>query len=325
MIAMSAPPLVSIILPTFNRLQYLKPAVDSVISQTLEDWELIVADDGSGAETRSYLSALQCMPRVKVVWLEHQGNPGVARNRALREARAPYVAFLDSDDLWMPPKLELQLAAMHARKDRSWSYTEFIRIDPSGASIDFQRNPDRVLHEGRIVQPLLRLASGIAMPTVMVERELLNRAGGFDERLALHEDYELWLRLALLSDVSVIRQPLACVRRHDEHFSCSGVRSYEARCRVLEKLRDVLSDPRDSAVLESESARSMARLALANAAAGNRRAMWHSLARGWTHSWRNLGWYPRAAHSVARSFAPSWLVAAVRGRRRTEPSAAGHP
>ena len=320
---MSTAPLVSIILPTFDRLQYLKPAVDSVVSQTFADWELIVADDGSGAETRAYLSALQCMPRVKVVWLEHQGNPAVARNRALREARAPYVAFLDSDDLWMPSKLELQLAAMRARKDRSWSYTEFIRIDPSGASIDFQRNPDRVLHEGRIVEPLLRLTSGIAMPTVMVETDLLNSAGGFDERLTLHEDYELWLRLALLSEVSVVRQPLACVRRHDEHFSSSGARSYEARCRVFKKMREALSDPHDSAILENEWARSMASLALANAAAGNRRAMWNSLASGWAHSWRNLRWYPRAARAVVRSLAPTWLVAAARGRRRAESAARG--
>lgn len=313
----SSPPQVSIILPTFDRLHFLKAAIDSVFAQTFEDWELIVADDGSGAETRAYLNTLRGVARVRLIWLEHRGNPGSVRNRALEEARAPYVAFLDSDDLWLPLKLERQLAAMRAHGDRGWSYTEFIRVDPAGASIDFQRNPNRVLHEGRIVEPLLRLTAGIAMPTVMVKKELLNSAGAFDERLEMHEDYELWLRLALLSEVTVIRQPLACVRRHGEHFSSSGVRAYEARCRVLDKMREAIGDPRESAVLESEWVRSSASLALANAVAGDRRAMWQSLANGWNRSWRNPGWYPRAARAVARSFAPSWLVSTVRGRRHS--------
>ena len=98
-------PVVSIILPTFGRLQYLRPTVVSVYRQTFQNWELIVSDDGSDAETRSYLCTLEADSRVRLLWLTHSGIPAIVRNAALREARGEYIAFLDSDDLWAPDKL----------------------------------------------------------------------------------------------------------------------------------------------------------------------------------------------------------------------------
>src|SRR2546423_477819 len=97
-------PVVSIILPTFNRLKFLRPAVDSVFAQTFTDWELIIADDGSDAETSTYLATVDNPPRTRVLWRSHTGIPAAVRNAALREAAGTYVAFLDSDDLWVPQK-----------------------------------------------------------------------------------------------------------------------------------------------------------------------------------------------------------------------------
>src|SRR5262249_20523878 len=159
-------------------------------------------------------------------------------------------------------------------------------------------NPHRILHDGRIVTQLLKLTVGIAMPTVMVERDLLERAGGFDEGQTLHEDYELWLRLSLLSEVSVLKQPLAYVRRHDQHFSSGGVRTFEARRRVLEKMRSLITEPQDSAVLRDQQARNWLSLALANAIEGDRRGTWRALAGGWTHSRRSVRWYWQALHAL---------------------------
>ncbi|HSY94564.1 MAG TPA: glycosyltransferase family 2 protein, partial [Steroidobacteraceae bacterium] len=102
------PPAVSIIVPTFNRLRLLRRSLASVFEQTFEDWELLIADDGSGPDARAYLEALDD-PRVKVLWLSHSGKPAVARNAALRAAQGEYVAFLDSDDLWVPAKLQIQM------------------------------------------------------------------------------------------------------------------------------------------------------------------------------------------------------------------------
>jgi glycosyltransferase involved in cell wall biosynthesis len=315
-------PAVSVILPTFNRLQFLPLAVESVFCQTFEDWELIVADDGSDSETRAYLSTLEKRPRVKVIWLPRLGNPGAARNVALREAQGEYVAFLDSDDLWLPSKLEVQLAALRAGSARWWGYTDFILIDQAGNSINTRRNPNRVLYEGQIVEQLLQLKAGIAMPTVMARRELLERVGGFDEQQGLHEDYEMQLRLALLCEVGLVNQPLACVRRHEEHFSSGGIRSLQARSRVFEKMRNLMADSHQLSVLRNERARNDAALAVANAAAGKRGAVWRTLARSWRYSWRSASWYMGFAKAMAHLFLPEWLVTIVRQNRAPAPPAA---
>src|SRR5258708_34074473 len=120
-------PAISIILPTFNRLKYLRLAVDSVFAQTFADWELLIADDGSDEETRAYLRGLENLPRVKVIWLSHSGNPSAVRNAALREARGDYIAFLDSDDMWMPAKLEPQIYVLTA-SHRRWLDPGYFRI-----------------------------------------------------------------------------------------------------------------------------------------------------------------------------------------------------
>src|SRR5579863_3753675 len=91
---------VSVVLPAFNRLRFLRPAIESVSAQTFADWELIIADDGSDLETRQYLQSFADDPRVTVVWLEHTGKPSMVRNAAVLRAAGEYVAFLDSDDLW---------------------------------------------------------------------------------------------------------------------------------------------------------------------------------------------------------------------------------
>src|ERR1700688_1486822 len=123
---------VSIILPTYNRLEFLRPAIESVFAQTFEDWELVIADDGSSADTRTYLETLDDPPRIKVIWLPHSGRPSVVRNAALREARGEYVAFLDSDDVWLPRKLEIQIASLRCHAARKWSYPRFSLLDRSG-------------------------------------------------------------------------------------------------------------------------------------------------------------------------------------------------
>src|SRR5262245_58677498 len=125
-------PTVSIILPTFNRLHYLRPAVDSVFAQSFTDWELIIADDGSDEATRAYLGDLAVRPGVRVLWLKHHGTPAPVRNAALREARGEYIAFLDSDDVWMPAKLARQIESLRRRPARQWAYTAFTIVDGAG-------------------------------------------------------------------------------------------------------------------------------------------------------------------------------------------------
>ncbi len=318
-------PAVSVILPTYNRLQYLQQAVDSVLAQTFTDWELIIADDGSDESTRAYLSTWESVPRMRVLLLPHLGNPGAVRNVALREARGEYIAFLDSDDLWMPRKLELQLATLRASPDCQWSYTEHIRIDHAGASINSQRDPRRVLRAGHIFGDLMKLQVGVAMPTVMVRKQLLERAGGFDEQQGLHEDHQMWLRLSLLSKIGVLAEPLACIRRHSEHFSRAGIVSFQARRRALEQICPLRMSASDRAIFTTERARNDAMLARAFAAAGDKAAVWRTFAESWRYSWRSAIWYAIGARSVARLLAPAWLVSLVRRRREYRLHAARLP
>jgi teichuronic acid biosynthesis glycosyltransferase TuaG len=115
-------PAVSIILPTFNRTNYLRAAIDSVFAQTFADWEMIIVDDGSDDETKQFLRGTTD-PRVRTIWLPHSGNPSLVRNTGIRSAGGRYLAFLDSDDIWIATKLEMQIAAMRERPDRRWSCT----------------------------------------------------------------------------------------------------------------------------------------------------------------------------------------------------------
>src|ERR1041384_7078965 len=102
-------PLVSVVIPTFNRARYLREAIDSVLNQTYPYWELIIVDDGSTDETQSTLETL-ADARVHVLRRPHEGNVARARNVGLEQAQGRYVAFLDSDDRWMPSKLQFQVA-----------------------------------------------------------------------------------------------------------------------------------------------------------------------------------------------------------------------
>jgi hypothetical protein len=307
-------PTVSVILPTFNRLRFLRPAIESVFAQTFTDWELIIADDGSDPETRQYLQSKAIDTRVRMIWLPHSGNPGAVRNAALREAQGEYVAFLDSDDLWMPAKLELQIAALRACPRRQWSYTKFIQVNSVGDRINADRS--WVDYEGEVFEPVLNLEATIPTPGVMVTGQLLERAGGFDEHQGLYEDYELWLRFAMLSEVCLVDQPLVAVRSHDEQFSCHGISALQARDRMLEKTQALTQLPHQRAAFRLARARNAALLAVASAAAGSRSAALRSVAHSWRVSWRCAEWWLSVAKVLAHIYLPARAKTIVRRFRR---------
>jgi glycosyltransferase involved in cell wall biosynthesis len=309
-------PLVSVILPTFNRLQFLPAAIDSVFAQTYEHWELVIADDGSNDETREYLRRLEASPRVKLVWLAHTGNPAIVRNAGLRVARGEYVAFLDSDDFWLPRKLQLQIAAMRAQPTRQWSYTALTRVDEAGQPLEARSGGRFVPHEGSIVMQLLSWQACVATPTVMARRRLLEACGGFDERQGQMEDYEMWLRLALQSDVAVLVEPLTCVRVHRDHFSVNGIPAVLAKRRLIENKLTSIDDPVIRDVLWAELSKNSVTLAVANSAARDGRAARRMLASSWSYSWWRGGWWWGATKALLRFVMPDSLAMAVRRRIR---------
>jgi glycosyltransferase involved in cell wall biosynthesis len=308
-------PAVSIILPTFDRVEYLPATIASVFAQTFQDWELIIADDGSGADTRSYLRSLEAPPRVKVLWLPHSGKPSVVRNAALRAAQGEYVAFLDSDDIWLPGKLDVQIASLRGHAARKWSYTRFALVDASG---DPMRSPAhcRAAASGWILEKLLAGEAVIALPSVVISRALLEELGAFDEQLVMCEDDELWFRVAAQSEIDGIDAPLTVIRRHGRH-SGSDVIAWRDRRRVFEKLLRTGQNGRLEPLVRRLRAQMSAGLAKSQAAAGMRIAALGTAFTSLAHSWQYPGCWLGALGATARAFVPANVRSLVRRYRQS--------
>mgnify|MGYP003700794585 FL=1 len=184
---MSDAPLVSVITAAYNAEAFIAETIASVQAQTLTDWEMLVADDASTDRTAEIVAAQAAYdPRVRLIRLERNGGVARARNAALSEARGRFVAFLDSDDLWLPEKLERQVAFMKAR-DAAVCYTAFRRIDESGT------------RTGRLVKVPPRLTYGqllkntaIATLTGMADTA---KTGPLRMTEARRDDFILWLSI----------------------------------------------------------------------------------------------------------------------------------
>lgn len=287
-------------MPTFNRLAYLPEAVRSIFAQTVNDWELIVVDDGSDEPVLSYLAALESDPRVRIIRSAHTGTPSAPRNVGISAARAPLIAFMDSDDLWEPAKLERQLAAMRAEPECGWSYMAFVVIEGNDAVRASERSRPWTPHRGYIFAQTLRATASICTPSVSVRTPLVRAVGGFDEAIDCIVDYDLWMRLALESPVCVIDEPLVRVRRHADNLRRPVDAPYLARDYSLRKLAGRVSAAHARLV---ERERSFNALALA-AAVYRSGARWRSLAplaRSAPFSWRYPRWWYGCLRALARA------------------------
>jgi glycosyltransferase involved in cell wall biosynthesis len=307
---------VSIILPSFDRLRFLRPAVDSVLAQSFTDWELLIADDGSGADTSHYLRALESDARIRVIWLAHSGVPAMVRNAALRQARGTYIAFMDSDDLWAPAKLERQLKGLRERRSCRWSYTAFSQIDESGLPLPEEATRRWVPHEGLVFERLTVGQVSIRTPSVLATRELIVQAGGFDEALHSAEDLDLWLRLALDSELAIVDEPLLLVRRHDENHSRAWQSAFAGRDHALLKLQARV-DARRRSLLRRERVRNALKLAATHAALGEQADAMRALRRSARYSWAYPQWWLGGMKVLLRTQLPNRLLDVYRHGSRS--------
>lgn len=222
--------MVSVVVPTYNRSAFLKEAVASVLAQTTRADEVIVVDDGSTDETPSVLEgfggAVRCLRR------ENSG-VSAARNAGIEAARGEWLAFLDSDDLWRPRKLEVQLAYLSARPDIKLCQVEEIWIR-NGKRL----NPKKY-HEkpSGFCFPLLLERCLVSPSAVMIHREVFEEVGLFDESLPACEDYDLWLRIGCRYAMGLVEEPLVVKRGgHPDQLSSSIPALDQYRIRALEKL-----------------------------------------------------------------------------------------
>jgi glycosyltransferase involved in cell wall biosynthesis len=230
---MTQRPLVSVIVPTYNRAPIIGPTVQSILAQSCRDFELIVVDDGSTDSTEEAVRSIND-PRLRSYVIPHAGRPAVPRNYGMRLAKGSYIAFCDDDDLWLPNKLEKQLSVLECRQDLLMACTNVTFL------------PDRAImkkagkDETRSFEYLL-FNSDIVNSSVVMRRSVIDNIGFLDEdvRLKASEDYDYWCRLLAFRDRSVLfmAEPLVYYRRNVvdsiSSFTVNNIDNLYARMAII--------------------------------------------------------------------------------------------
>jgi len=222
------PPAIAAIIPVYNRAEWIEEAIESVLAQTFSDFELWVVDDASTDSTPDILSKYQ--DRIRILRLNENCGVSFARNAAIRASESEWIAFLDSDDLWEPKKLERQIELAERIPEAVLIHTEEIWIR-RGKRVNPMKKHAKA--GGDFFRRSLRLCL-ISPSTAMVRRSVLDRIGLFNESLPAAEDYDLWLRILCREQAHFIAEPLAIKRGgHEDQLSRSVEFLDRFRIRVL--------------------------------------------------------------------------------------------
>lgn len=249
---------ISVILPVHNRADVLGRAIQSVLDQTLKDFELVLVDDGSTDESVAVARSFDD-PRIKLVELGQNRGGNVARNTGVRAAKAPLIAFLDSDDTYLPEKLERVVANFQQSPDMELLVDSFVKVQPSGARVT-RRNPvirDRELFRRALFTRILWKAT----PSISARKAAIERAGMFDETLRRLQDFDFLIRAsevancestdevfwvkywdanAISAQDNMIPANVELVRRHPEYLSTRAYRpglAYVLRLSLWRRLK----------------------------------------------------------------------------------------
>lgn len=240
-------PLVSVVIPSYNRGHAIAACIDSVLAQTLQDFEIVVVDDASRDDTRAQVAAIRD-PRVRYLAHAHNRGGAAARNTGVQAARGDFIAFLDSDDSWAPRKLERQIACLGERgPEYGVVYTWFIGRDKDGCEVS---RSDHSL-DGSVAEALLVANHVGTFSSIVVRRDLLERVGGLDEELRSCQDWDLSVRLSRVTKLCCVEDYLVSYLHNgaDKHRISSNPRALiQGHRRMLEKFADDYARlPRDAA------------------------------------------------------------------------------
>ncbi len=241
-------PAVTVIIPTYNRAGWLSDAIDSVLAQTYPDYELVVVDDGSTDHTPELLAHYN--EAIQTITLPHNQGVSVARNVGIQSTDSQWVAFLDSDDRWLPDKLEKQIQCVHLNSAIQVHFTDEIWIR-KGKRVNPKKKHQK--QEGWIFQPSLSLCL-MAPSTILIRRDVFEATGLFDESLPVCEDYDLWLKVTARFPVHLLNEKLM-VRYggHDDQLSSREWGNDRYRVSSLQNIIQTLplsSEDRQAAVLK---------------------------------------------------------------------------
>jgi glycosyltransferase involved in cell wall biosynthesis len=203
---------ISVIIPTYNRAHTVKEAIESVLNQTFQDFELIIVDNYSNDDTESVVGAYHDQ-RIRSIKNHNNGFVSINRNFGIEKAKGEYIAFLDDDDLWLPEKLEKQVKLMDSNKELGLVYSDCYIMDDAGSLWEKTYFASRKPIRGAALKGLLQ-ENTIAILTAMVRKEALDRVGGFSTKYIIAQDYDLWLRIVQDYPIDFIDEPLAKYRLH---------------------------------------------------------------------------------------------------------------
>lgn len=233
-------PRVSVVIPTYNRREMVVEAIESVLAQTYRDFEVIVIDDGSTDGTEAHLQPYLASGRIAY---ERQENRGVAaaRNTGIRLARGELVCFLDSDDLWSPTKLSVQIEFADSHPECALIATDLQGFNTEGKPCGRSKADMYKVRNGSGVAEHLLFGNWIQTSTVMVCKDRLDEVGGFDEDVGqFGEDWLLWMRVASKFPIYFIPEALVAYRFHPERLTEHQPESqFESLMRCLQKLADL--------------------------------------------------------------------------------------
>ncbi len=242
-------PIASVIIPTFNRERYLPIAIESVFNQIFKDYEIIVVDDGSTDNTQGVIEKYN--KKIKYIY---QNNAGVssARNEGIRNAKGEWIAFLDSDDEWLPDYLLLQMERAISLPNVYTHITNSLEIAKDGGQVNsFERRNLLKIFKGNsflIIGEPLQLVIKHHLSTLqstVVKREIILKAGLFNSDLTIAEDIDMISRMALQGPLGLCNKPLAHICRRDEQIDHlakqifdNGIYSCKSFDKVYENLRN---------------------------------------------------------------------------------------
>jgi len=212
---------ISVIIPLFNKEHHIQRAIQSVLSQTHQDFELIIVDDGSTDD--SFKAATSILdPRIRIVCQENQG-VSAARNRGVSEAQSDWVAFLDADDEWLPDFLEKIIQLRSSFPDEHLFCTSYYFQDPNGEKKLPKTTPMFENNRAYLIDDylsVLRIGLPFNSSSFSVTRKAYQESGGFTEGIAYQEDVDFWIRLSLYHKIVYLNSPLAIYHQDSENRAC---------------------------------------------------------------------------------------------------------
>jgi glycosyltransferase involved in cell wall biosynthesis len=226
---------VDVIIPTFNAAKYLPAALESVFSQTFDDWQILLVDDGSTDNTREVVAPFLDRFGSKIQYIK-QNNRGLpaARNTAIRASTAEYLALLDADDVWLPCRLADSVKAFTGRPQVGLAYGLVTGIDPEGRLLEtFEGNRRKAANN--IASQIYMRKVELPCPTIMFRRRCIDEVGFFDDTMRATEDRDLWLRIALRYEVAFIPKVIAYYRLSPNSMSTDPKRMLKAQLQFINK------------------------------------------------------------------------------------------